>query len=49
MAKPVKCCFCRNIDLKVNLVKVKTPKGEEYACPHHPGVDKIKIEPKSKQ
>ena len=48
MAKPVKCCFCRRKDLVVNMVKINTPNGPAYACPGHPGVEKVKIESKTK-
>jgi len=43
MAKPVNCCICKKRKLIVEMVKIKTPTGESYACPHHPGIEKVKV------
>lgn len=43
MAKPARCFICSKENLKVEMVKIQTPKGERYACPDHPGIDEIKI------
>ena len=48
MAKPVSCYFCRRQGLVKDMVKIKTPKGEVYSCPNHPGIEKVKIESKIK-